>query len=263
VGRLLKYRVLLWLLTSLGAAQAFSAEDRPILTACGHHDYAPWNWLQGDRIVGVCAEAAQQLFGTLGFDVDLTYVGPWKRCQQMVSSGEVDLNICSFKNPERETYSHFSNTPMASNENALFVNKAGGLEYEKPASLDGKLIGLVRGVSLGGFFDHYLLENSHVIRGENYYRLFSMLFLERIDGVIIGRQSGQHLLNLYDLDEHIVDSPIPLVEGDLYFSISKKSPHYQTLSSVEDLLNTPDYQLWLQRALKRYSKMHKAYIEEN
>lgn len=243
--------------------QVSSAEHKPILTACGHHDYAPWNWLEDDKIVGVCARVATELFGALGYDVDLTYVGPWKRCQQMIEKGEVDLNICSFKNSHREEYSVFSSEPMAMNENAMFVNKDNYFDFDGLETLKGKLIGLVRGVSLGNELDDYLANNSHVIRVKNHQALLSMLKLNRIDAVILGRQSGRHLLNLYDLNSEIVDSPNGLLKGDLYFSFSKKSPHTGLLIDVNETLKSDKYRVWLASLLERYSQRHKEYKQNN
>ncbi len=256
----LKYRKGVLVASILLMSQVAIGSEKQTLKACGHHDYAPWNWLDGDNIVGVCAEVATQLFGELGYHVDLTYVGPWKRCQQLIEQGDVDLNICSFINLERKSYSVFSAIPMATNENALFVNKERYFDYEGPESLNAKFIGLVHGVSLGSTLDNHLLNNSYVIRVANHQSLFSMLALQRIDAVIVGRQSGQHLLNLYDLNTQIVDVPTPLLTGNLFFSMSKESPHIGLLDDVEKVLASEQYRVWLSSLLERYSFKHKAFV---
>tara|TARA_R110001599_G_scaffold2861_4_gene15473 strand:+ start:29242 stop:30069 length:828 start_codon:yes stop_codon:yes gene_type:complete len=259
----LRYRNGLLFALILLFSQVGIVNGKPTLKACGHHDYAPWNWLQDDKIVGVCAEVASELFGRLGYQVELTYVGPWKRCQQMIESGEVDLNICSFSNDQRKRYSVFSQTPMASNENALFMRKGDYFDYTGLDSLDDKFVGLVRGVSLGNEIDIHLQQKSHVIRAENYHRLFAMLKLKRIDAVIIGRQSGQHLLNLYGLNTDIVAATTPLVKGDLYFSMSKQSSYITSLNDIESALQSPQYRVWLASLLARYSAKHKAFIQRS
>lgn len=72
---------------------------------------SPWNWLSDGKIIGVCAEVVSTLYQRLGFNVDLSYVGPWARCQQKVAKGEVDINICALRNEERAHYSRFTRTP--------------------------------------------------------------------------------------------------------------------------------------------------------
>ena len=104
-------------------AGCVSAAELPVVKACGHHDYPPWNWERGQQIVGACAAVARRAIERLGYRVDLSFVGPWKRCQAMVASGEVDVNICSFRNAEREAYSVFAEPRMAQNRIAVFVNK--------------------------------------------------------------------------------------------------------------------------------------------
>jgi polar amino acid transport system substrate-binding protein len=78
-----------------------------VIKACGHHDYARWNWLENGKIVGLCADIVTELYSRIGYKVDLHFVGPWKRCQKLVAQGEVDVNICSLKNDLRYGYSVF------------------------------------------------------------------------------------------------------------------------------------------------------------
>ena len=76
-----------------------------------------------EKIVGACAEApAARFFGNAGLTLDLAFVGPWNRCQRQIEQGHIDINICSFRNPERENYSQFVETPMGFNEIALFTS---------------------------------------------------------------------------------------------------------------------------------------------
>jgi polar amino acid transport system substrate-binding protein len=259
----MKYRILVWFIAFSMSHHAIGVEEKRTIKACGHHDYAPWNWLQGDKIVGVCAEAATHLFGKLGYQLDLSYVGPWKRCQQMVEQGEVDLNICSFKNTERESHSVFSANPMGSNENVLFVNKNNYFDFSGLEVLNGKLIGLVRGVSLGSELDQYLAENSYVVQVEKYKFLLAMLGRGRIDAVIIGRKTGLHLLNLYGLTNTITDTPTVMHEGDLYFSFSEKSDYVGLLKDTDKVLKTTEYKAWLASLFNHYSQMHKEFEQAN
>lgn len=39
---------------------AVAAAELPVVKACGHHDYPPWNWREGQQIVGACADAAKR-----------------------------------------------------------------------------------------------------------------------------------------------------------------------------------------------------------
>jgi polar amino acid transport system substrate-binding protein len=139
------------------AAGAQGAEV-PTVKACGHHDYPPWNWQHQRQIVGACATVAKRAVERLGYRVDLAYVGPWKRCQELVASGEVDVNICAFRNAEREAYSVFAQPRMGQNRISIFVGRHWRNErrFDDWQDLAGLRTAVVLGVSMGQEFDEFL-----------------------------------------------------------------------------------------------------------
>lgn len=234
------------------------AEANNVIKACGHHDYAPWNWLKGDKIVGLCADIATELYRRIGYEVDHSYVGPWTRCQHGVSSGDIDINICSFKNSHRTSYSVFMSQPIAVNENALFVKSKSDIKFERIEDLAGLNVGKVRGVSFGNKIDDYLATETNLVTVETYPRLFKMLLLGRVDAFIFGRESGQYYLAKMSLTEQVVDLPKPVVRGDLYISLSKQSPHMATIDEINKVFLRDDYQAWQAELFKKY---HRRYFE--
>jgi polar amino acid transport system substrate-binding protein len=224
-----------------------------VIKACGHHDYAPWNWLQGGKIVGACADIARELYAKIGYDLDLSYVGPWARCQKLIANGKVDINICSIKNDTRENYSVFSKIPIAQNEQAIFVRAKESFEFRELEDLKLKSIGIVRGVSLGNEIDQYLKKHIRLTFVADYSSLFNMLQMERIDGVIVARESGKSYIQLNNLDDKIIDLPTALVVADLYISISKKSKFVDTLPLLQPFLDSKDYRVWYQTLFAKYN----------
>lgn len=229
------------LFISLLLVSWFSVGQQKVIKACGHHDYAPWNWLQDGEIVGVCAELVNELYENMGYAVDLTYVGPWKRCQKLVELGEVDVNICALKNTTRSDYSTFTDVPMAYNQNAVFVRKDSDLRVSQLSDLKGKIVGMVRGVSLGTEIDSFLHDHTNLILVENYTRLFRILDLKRIDGLIVGRESGLSHIRLLNLSDSITDLPFTLVNAELYISVSNQSAFLDTLPAINDMLMSSGY----------------------
>jgi polar amino acid transport system substrate-binding protein len=229
------------------------AFSKNLIKACGHHDYAPWNWLQDGKIVGVCAEIASDLYAKLGYELDLRYVGPWARCQKLIAEGKVDVNICSLKNETRQKYSVFSNVPIAHNEQAIFVRTKDSFEFSQLEDLKGKSIGIVRGVSLGNEIDEYLKKHTRLVLVADYSSLFNMLQINRIDGLIVARESGKSYVQLNSLVDEIVDLPTALVLADLYISISKKSKFVDTLPLLQQVLESKDYRAWYQALFAKYN----------
>ncbi len=229
------------------------------LKACGHSAYAPWNWESNGKVVGVCAEVVETLFNRLGVDVDLTYIGPWKRCQRAVESGDVDVNICAFINEERKTYSRFTETPMGINENAVFVRRGYGFEFNHWDDLKGRVGGMVLGVSIGQHFDDFLAEHVNVVRVRNFETAFRMLAKGRIDFVPSGRYSGMAQLRAWEMSDFIDVLPHPILEGNLYISISNKSPWKSLLPEIDRMLQEPGYAAWVESLFEKYTQI---FIQE-
>lgn len=240
-------------LTLMAFASPSSATD---LKACGHHDYAPWNWKKGGDIVGVCAEITKTLFGKLGLTVDLAYRGPWERCQKNVESGMIDINICSFINGKRQQYSEFVMAPIGVNENAVFVNNKRSFRFADWPDLNGKAAGIVAGVSIGQKFDDFLSEHLKVQTVKGFYQAFKMLEAGRVDFVPTGRHSGRAMVRAYQLEHQITDLPAPILFGNLHLSMSKKSKYLSTLPEIERMLQHENYNVWVAELLEKYTKMY-------
>lgn len=238
--------------------EAGTAAERPVVRACGHHHYAPWNWQRGNAIDGVCAVVAQRALERLGYRVDLSYVGPWKRCQQLVASGAVDVNICAFRNPERETYSHFAEPRMGQNRIAVFVRKdrvprmTNDPEWK---GLAGTRTGLVLGVSMGAKFDEFLEANTRIERVANIGLAMKMLARDRIDLVPFGWDAGLIELERTGLADEIVPLEQLALVGDLWISVSKRSPLASRVNEIGEYLAREAYPAELETLLKAYQQL--------
>lgn len=235
---------ILYFLTSLTQATT--------LSACGHHDYPPWNWKKDNQIVGVCAEVASTLFKKLGVTLDLSYTGPWARCQEQIRNGSVDVNICSFINSEREQYSTFATTPMGYNENAIFVKKGKEFPFTNWENLAGKTAVMVRGVSIGSEFDHFIENNTQIIRLNNYHQSFTMLMKGRADFLPVGRFTGLAMRNKFGMNQDIVALDWPILVGELYISMSHNSPHIELIHEIQKQIDTPEFNAYVEGLIPQY-----------
>jgi len=226
------------------------------VSACGHHDYPPWNWKKENKIVGVCAEVAETLFAKLGVNVDLSYIGPWKRCLRNIETGQVDINICSFINPKRQELSKFISTPMGFNENAIFVKKGNEFPFTQWSDLKKKKAVMMNGVSIGKEFDRFLEDNINVSRVGSNRQVFGLLGLDRADFAPYGRYSGKVLLRSIGLHNNFTDLANPVLKGKLYLSMSKKSKHLALLPFIEQFMQQATYNDWVNGLLEKYTVIY-------
>ena len=244
-------------LWGLALLQATLVQANPVLTACGHHDYPPWNWRQQQEIIGACATISKSLFARLGYELQLTYTGPWARCQQNIREGKIDINICSVINPERRQYARFTQQPLGFNENAIFVRRGGEFAFDNWQDLAGRRAGMVRGVRIDSAFDDFVASQPDSIRVNSYRQLFDMLQRGRIDYVPVGRLSGRAMLHKMRLTGAIVDLPTPVLTAPLHISISRQSPHQQLILRLDALLQAPDYPAWRDQQLGRAERIYR------
>ena len=236
------------------------AAEPPTVKACGHHDYPPWNWRDGQQIVGACATIAKRAIERLGYRVDLGYVGPWKRCQEMVAAGDVDVNICAFRNAEREGYSVFAEPRMGTNRIAIFVGPHWPRErrFERWQDLQGLRTAVVLGVSTGQAFDDFLSTRTQVQRVATVRQMLLMLDAERVDFVPFGHEAGLMEIERNGFAGRIVPLGQAALVGELYVSVSRKSPLAARIHDVGAYFARPDYARELELLLEEH---HRRYVD--
>ena len=101
----------------------------------------------------------------------------------------MDVNICAFRNPEREAYSLFAEPRMGQNRIAVFVRKDRAPRMTNDPEwkgLAGMRTGLVLGVSMGAKFDEFLEANTRIERVAHIGLAMKMLARDRLDVVPFG-----------------------------------------------------------------------------
>lgn len=211
-------------LASFGVAWASEAGLRPVVKACGHHAYPPWNWQRGDQIVGTCADLAREALRAVGYDIDLRFVGPWPRCQKLVESGQVDVNICALDSTARRAYSTPVFPAMAANPIGLFFRADRPGPVVRSEELKGLRVAVVRGVSFGDTLDTHLRQHAQIQTTSNDRQSFSMLLLGRVDAAVTGLELGRLTLEQAGCQHQVMATVAPFTSGDLHLFVSHHSP---------------------------------------
>ncbi|MCX4029531.1 transporter substrate-binding domain-containing protein [Endozoicomonas sp. SM1973] len=206
------------------------------LYVCGHQSYAPFMWLEQNKIVGVGTDVAKVIFKEHGITINNDYRGPWKRCLANIKLGKTDLLVAAYKTTAREEYAVYSKVPLAKDANAIFVWKGKEFEFESIDNLKGKTVGRVIGGSLGekidSYFDQYLITERVRESHYNYMKLCK----GRIDFFASGLYTAPIQLAKYGFLGKIVPLEKPLNTEYLYMAISKKSKYKDIMPMLESAL---------------------------
>ena len=240
-------RVLVLLMClNAGAWAKDKPEARPTVRACGHPAAPPMSWDHQGQLIGVCVNAARQAFAAVGLALKVEPPGPWSRCQLMVETGEVDLNLCGFATDRRREYAVMVEPPVGRNEAVLIVRRNSGLVYRSWADLHGLRIGMGRGVSFGSEFDTYLAQHARLDIAISETHNLQKLVLDRLDAVITARIAGQQLIRNIGCEGQLRLLPGKVVEGQLFMQMSKRSKHLAVLPQLSAYLKQPAQAAWLQ-----------------
>ncbi|MEH6470107.1 MAG: transporter substrate-binding domain-containing protein [Halopseudomonas sp.] len=249
-ARIHRVAVLGLLLTTLLSTSVFA--EKKVLTACGHHDYPPFNWRQGDTTVGVGPDAVRLIFAQLGVEVKSVYVGPWKRCLNAVRHGLVDVVVAAYVTEERKGYAQFTATPLSEDRKSVFVWKGREFPFNSWQDLAGKRAGVQLGVSYGQQFDDFLAQHVDVVEVAERYQYFKMLQSKRIDFIPTGAHIGVIHAHREGFGEQVVALDNPIRSGFLHIGISKRSAFVSLLPRVDHELK----QLRDSGEIERLTKQH-------
>ncbi len=160
-----------------------------------------------------------------GTTTTIEYRGfPWKRCLQMMRTGEADLISGIFKRPEREDYLHFIEPPYKTRSAKVFyVRKGSGHTLQAYEDLLKLKIGVQAGVK---YFQRFDADRDLIKEeaGGDLYN-FRKLAYGRLDAVISTETNADYLIAIHGLQDQVEKAPYRYDdELPVYFAISKQSP---------------------------------------
>ncbi|OED50734.1 hypothetical protein AB838_00980 [Rhodobacteraceae bacterium (ex Bugula neritina AB1)] len=152
---------------------------------------------------------------------------PWKRCQELARSGDMDGILPLFKNEERASYLTFSEAAFLQKDSFWFLSSrfpqglpGGGSDF--PALSDLRL-----GMLNGGFIDEEmeaaLSVAQPITRARDVPALLKLLQSNRVDLIAISEEVGHFTVKSAGLAGQIVPAASPISARYSYFGLSKAS----------------------------------------
>lgn len=226
------HRIIILLCCFVGIfAGHIRAESKPTLTLAIDL-YKPYFYLdQQGQGKGFYYEIFELLATRAGYKPKFV-VCPFSRCMDLVAKGEADLVTGLLKTPERQQSLTYFDTHLDKAVNYYsFYQLKNRSRLANLEDLEGKLVGVVRGVTYYSAFD----DNDEIMKVQvNYPDIYIQLLLKgRIDAFIYSHYGEERGLNLTSLDTQnkIVRAELEYKSTALSFFASSKMAEGKALAA--------------------------------
>jgi polar amino acid transport system substrate-binding protein len=174
--------------------QVMAKEECSKITISSHPDYPPFHWRVDDRLIGASIEVSKNIFSELGIEVDVKYIGPWKRVLKSAKDGKIDFIPALKKTKSRQEFLQFTSNAFASNPVAVFMRKDETRLPSKLSDLEGLFGSISAGDKHGEPIDSFLDKQRNLQRIHGIAQNFQMLDLKRTDYFVDGFYSAHNFL---------------------------------------------------------------------
>ena len=143
------------------------------------------------RLQGYSWDILRASLHARGYTIELI-IAPWARAFSMTQSGEVDVLFPTGLNKERTEFFYYSREPINRADFLVYVKPDSPIEWKDLTSLDGLVIGEMRGWNFGNDWNENTAiqkyEVSTILQG------FKMLDAGRLDGLVGYEVNFDHAL---------------------------------------------------------------------
>ncbi len=161
--------------------EAAAEGEGGVLVMATNAEFDPWEYHEGDEIVGIDVEIAQAIADKLGMELQIEDMA-FDAIIPSVVSGKADMGMAAISYDEDRAASVNFSENYASSSLVLLV--AEGSEIASEADLEGKLVGAQTGTT-GELKASEIAGDSNVERYNSYFEAVQSLLTGKIDAVII------------------------------------------------------------------------------
>lgn len=201
-------------------------EEKDTLVMATNAEFPPYEYYEGEEIVGIDAEIAAAVAGELGMELKIEDMA-FDSIIAAVTSGKADIGAAGMTvTPEREESVSFTDTYARATQ-VIIVKE--GSEVASPDDLVGKTVG----VQLGTTGDIYAedIENATVERYNKGFEAVQALTQDKIDAVVIDGEPAKEFVadaeGLKILDEAFTEEE---------YAIAVAKDNEELLNQINDAL---------------------------
>ena len=206
--------------------EIFPARCQKIIIS-GNAEYPPLTWqdkTDKGKITGFAVELLERAFLDTRIKVESRYAGKWKRAQEEIKIGSVDILGGAYITKEREIYMDYILPYFTMDPTVIFVKKGNRFKFKTWEDLRGLVGGAPIGNSYGEQFDNYEKKFLSIERVPKVLQGFKKLISERNDYFVYGLYPGLAKAKITSFSDKIEYLENSVISEGLYFTISKKSP---------------------------------------
>ncbi len=246
-------RLLVLLLIIIASLPSFANEQCRSITISAHPNYPPFHWRDNDSLTGASIDISKGIFKRLGMEVNVEYVGPWKRVLKNAELEKIDFIPALKKNTERQQYMHFTQESFAANPVAFYVRAAEMLEVDQMEELAGKFGSINAGDSHGEEIDAFINSQPNMQHIHGLSENFQMLLLGRIDYFVTGYLVGNEYIEANSI-EHEIRPAVIIQSEEIHnaFTHSYAEACPQVVADFEERLATEKRLGLVSSAIKYY-----------
>nr|WP_228533996.1 transporter substrate-binding domain-containing protein [Pseudomonas sp. UFMG81] len=225
---------------------------------CDYPVYPPVSWSDGKQPRGLAPTVVRELFGRLGYHVEMVVLGNWQRCLIDAAEGRVDV-VLAYASEQRDQTMRFSQVPVLREEVAVFANRQRPLQFDKLEDLAQYRGGLLFGESYGAEFDRFVARHQNIEWVSDSGQNFGKLIRGRIDFVIQERRTGQLFVEHLQGARDIVALGPALSVDYLRVAVSRHSPLSERMQEIDEQLqkmtDSGELARWLHESEVTYRDM--------
>jgi polar amino acid transport system substrate-binding protein len=179
-------------------------------------DFAPYNWMENGKLVGLDAELVGHLVRRTGAE-PLFLPSSWNRVRIALDKGQVDAAFQFIPLPERFEKYHMVG-PYRVGDTVFACRKGKAVAFNTLDDLAGWRIGAVQGFTYGGGFEQSTTLTVERAAANN-RQLVRMLAAERVDFILIDRLTLLYNARTEGLIERFDILPTPLTKVQRYVAL--------------------------------------------
>ena len=174
--------------TGEGAAAEFETAQEGKLVMVTNAEFPPYEYHEGDQIVGIDAEIAAAIAQELGLELEIEDIAFDSIIPELVS-GKADFAMAGMTvTEERKASVDFSNTYAQASQKVIVKE---GSDIASPDDLAGKIVGVQLGTTGDIYVTDLEAEGTTVERYSKGFEAVQALSQNKIDAVVIDEQPAQ------------------------------------------------------------------------